>query len=152
MSTGAGSSLAGAVPAGFDPPGTVGAARSVVPPHALYLDAGSMDFPVDEDGHYQSVHPIDHQVEMRLVPATGSVPSDPSVGATLRDIAIGSRAQMTAEATRIVNTRLADLIANGDVVILSVVAYASAPNRAHVEISYQNRRAIDADRTRTVVQ
>lgn len=150
--SGAGSSLAGIVPAGFDPPGTVGTARAVTLPQALYLDAATMDFPTDADGRYQEVHPVDHLVEMRLLPAAGSVPSDASVGSTLRDIEIGPREQMTADARRIVSNRLADLIANGDVVILSVVAYASAPNRARVEVHYQNRRAIDADRTRTVVQ
>lgn len=152
MSTGAGSTPAGDVPAGFDPPGTVGSARAVKPPQALYLDAATMDFLTDEDGLYQEVHPIDHQVEMRLLPASGSIASSKTVGSTLRDLAIDTRERMTADATRIVTDKLSDLIANGDVRVLSVVAYAANAWRAHVEISYQNLRAIDADRTRTVVQ
>jgi hypothetical protein len=152
MSTGAGSTPAGDVAAGFDPPGTVGSARAVKPPQALYLDAATMDFLTDEDGFYQEVHPIDHQVEMRLLPAAGSIASSKTVGSTLRDLAIDTRERMTADAARIVTDKLSDLIANGDVRVLSVVAYAANAWRAHVEISYQNLRAIDADRTRTVVQ
>ena len=152
MSTGAGSTDAGDVAAGFDPAGAVGSARAGTLPRALYLDAATMDFPVDENGRYQEVHPIDHQVEMRLLPAAGSVAAAQSVGSTLRDIAIGPRAQMTADAWRIAKNRLSDLLANGDVRILSVTAYASNAWRVHVEISYQNLRAIDADRARSVVQ
>lgn len=152
MSTGAGSTDAGDVAAGFDPAGTVGSARAVVPPQALYLDAATMDFPTDENGRYQEVHPIDHQVEMRLLPAAGSVAAARSVGSTLRDIAIGTRAQMTADAWRIAKDKLSGLLANGDIRILSVTAYASSAWRVHVEVSYQNLRAIDADRARSVVQ
>jgi hypothetical protein len=59
---------------------------------------------------------------------------------------------MIAEATRIVNDRLSDLIANRDIRILSIVAYAANAWRVHVEVSYQNLRAVDVDRARTVVQ
>lgn len=152
MSFGAGSSLAGGVPAGFDPAGDVGSPRAVVPPQALFLDLATMDFTTDAAGLYQEVHPVDHKVLLALGLGLGSVPSSTALGSTLRDLRIGSRAQMTADATRIVKTALADLIAAGDVILVSVVAYASAPNRAHVEITYQNTRAPDADRNRTVVQ
>lgn len=152
MSHGAGSMGAGLVPAGFDPPGDVGSPRDVKPPHALYLDAATMDFLPDDEGHYQEVHPVDHQVEMRLLPVVGSVSSSLTVGSTLRDIKIDTRERMIAEATRIVNDRLSDLIANRDIRILSIVAYAANAWRVHVEVSYQNLRAVDVDRARTVVQ
>jgi hypothetical protein len=51
-----------------------------------------------------------------------------------------------------VNDRLSDLIANRDIRILSIVAYAANAWRVHVEVSYQNLRAVDVDRARTVVQ
>ncbi len=152
MSFGAGSTGAGIVAAGFDPAGTVGTARDVVPPHALYLDPSTMDFPTDADGHYVSVHPVDHWVEMQLALAFGATPAASAVGSTLREIAIGTREEMTADARRIATTALAPRIATGDVVLVSVVAWAVLPNRARVEITYQNTRAPDADRNRTVVQ
>lgn len=152
MSYGAGSTGAGIVAAGFDPAGTVGAARDVTLPHALFLDPATMDFGVDADGHYGSVHPVDHWVLMQLGLASGGTPAAPAIGNALRDIKIGTREQMSADARRIVLDVLADRIATGDVVVVSVVAWASAANRARVEITYQNTRAPDADRNRTVVQ
>jgi len=152
MSFGAGSTPAGLVPAGFDPAGTVGAARDVTLPHALFLDPATMDFAVDADGRYESVHPVDHWVLMQLALASGGTPAAPSVGTTLRDIQIGTREQMTIEARRIVANALAERVATGDVILVSVVAWAKTPSRAHVEITYQNTRAPDADRNRTVVQ
>jgi len=152
VTTGAGSTPAGEVQAGYDPANTVPNPRSVTLPQALYLDAATMDFLPDENGHYQEVHPVDHWVAMQLVLAFGAAPSAPAVGTTLRELAIGPREQMTADATRIVQAALADRVTTGDVRLVSVVAYAKNAWRAHVEITYQNLRAPDADRNRVVVQ
>lgn len=147
----AGFSSAGYVPAGFGygeapesaPPGT--------PPHALYLDPRTMDFPADEEGRYLSVHPVDQQVELRLLVQRGSVRGAPTLGSTLRDIRIGTRAAMTAEASAVVAAALADLVSAGKVQVLSVVAFASAANRARVEVQYRNLLLPDARDNRTVV-
>jgi hypothetical protein len=144
----AGFGEAGDGEAGVDDTATL-TARAVTPPHALFLDPAVMDFTADADGHYQSVHPVDHKVELALAVAFGSVASVETIGSGLRNLRIGTREQMTTEATQIARTALAPLLAAGDVVLASVVAYAANAWRAHVEITYQNTRAPDADRYRT---
>lgn len=150
MSGFAGSDLAGDDEAGFGAGDPSMTPRAVVPPHALFLDPVVMDF-TTVDGLYQEVHPVDHQVEMRLAVALGSSPSAPETGSGLRSLKLGSRKQMTIDAHSIVDTALASLIANGDVRIASVTAYAANAWRAHVDVVYYNLRAPDADRSRSVV-
>ena len=151
MSGKAGYAAAGDGGAGFGPDVTAPTARDVTPPHALFFDPALMDFPTDADGHYESVHPVDAKVELALALAFGSSASAPAVGSTLRDLRIASRAKMSADARQIVDVALASLIAAGDVRVVSVVAYAANGWRAHVEVTYQNLRAPDADRNRTSV-
>lgn len=151
MSGKAGYAAAGDGGAGLGPDVDTQVARDVSPPHGLFFDPALMDFPIDADGHYESVHPVDAKVELALSLAFGSSPSAPAVGSTLRDIRIGSRAQMSADARQIVDTALALLIAAGDVRVASVVAYAANGWRARVEVTYQNLRAPDPDKSRTAV-
>lgn len=150
MSGFAGFDDAGAGEAGLDD-GTAPTARAVTPPHALFLDPAVMDFTADAEGHYQSVHPVDQKVEIGLAVAFGSVASAEGVGSSLRNLRLGTREQMTAEATTIARTALATLLAAGDVILVSVVAYPVNAWRARVEITYQNTRAPDSDRFRTSV-
>lgn len=149
MSGEAGFGEAGVGEAGIDPVDATFSADALTPPQALFFDPALMDFPKDGDGRYVEVHPVDQKVELALALAFGSAPSAPGVGGTLRDIKIASRAEMTQDATQRVNVALASLIARGDVVVVSVVAYAVNAWRVHVDVTYQNTRAPDAARNRT---
>jgi hypothetical protein len=142
---------AGAGEAGIDPLSADISPPAARPPHALFFDPAIMDFPKDDAGRYVEIHPVDQKVELQLALALGSSASAPGVGGTLREIQIASREAMTDDATQRVNVALADLIAAGDVILVSVVAYASNPWRAHIEVVYKNRRAPDRDRNRTSV-
>jgi hypothetical protein len=126
------------------------AARSVVPPHALFLDPAVMDFTMDSDGLYQSVHPTDHLVLMALGVAQGSVVVVPELGATIRDIRISSRVLMTADAEQRVRAALSNLISANDIELVSVDCYASAANRVYLEVKWRNLRAPDEDQNRSV--
>lgn len=147
----AGFSPAGYVPAGFSPGVVPEPLPAGTPPHALYLDPSVMDFPRGDDGRYLSVHPVDQKVELRLLVQQGSIRSAPTLGSTLRDIAIGTREAMTRAARVIVDAALSDLVSAGEVEVVSVVAFASAPNRARVEVQYRNLLLPDARDNRTVV-
>lgn len=148
--SGAGYESAGEVGTGEELEPTIPDARSVTPPHALFLDPAVMDFTVDADGLYQSVHPVDHRVLMALGVARGSVSVSPAVGATLRDIAIADKATMTADAVRRVTTALANLIAAKDIELGTVDCYASAPSRVYILVEWRNLRAPDEDQNRSV--
>lgn len=149
MSGGAGSSAAGDEGAGIEAGPTVPDARDVTPPHALFFDPALMDFPLDEDGFYQSVHPDHHAVLLALGLAAGSAPAAPTVGSTLREIAIGTRDAMTRDATERVRAALQSLLDAGRVQLVSVVAYAKGAGRAHVDVVFRLPHAPDPDLNRT---
>jgi hypothetical protein len=150
MSGGSGSSGAGDEGAGAEAGPTVPVARSVVPPHALFFDPALMDFPLDEAGLYQSVHPDHHAVLLALGLSAGTVSSSPLLGSTLRDIQIGSRAAMTADATERVRAALRALLDAGRAQLVSVVAYAKSASRAHVDVVFRLPRAPDPTLNRSV--
>lgn len=126
--------------AGYDSVADVPAARAVVPPHALYLDASVMDFPLDSDGRYVSVHPVDHLAEMLLIPELKTITAAPGQGSPWTDLEIADEATMTARATEIVMARWRDLIARGDITRVTVRSYAKDGGRAYVRVSYVNER------------
>lgn len=149
MSGEAGIGEAGAGEAGIDPLDVSLTPLRQRPPQALFFDPAVMDFPKNANGRYVEIHPVDQKVEIALALALGSASSAPSAGGTLRDIKIGSRSEMTVDASQRVSVALATLIGAGDVILVSVVAYAVSAWRVHIEIVYQNTRAPDAARNRT---
>ena len=135
----------GSAPWGFDPPETAPPPRTVLPPQALYFDGKTADFPLDEEGHYVEVHPVDHRVEIALFTTFTKVPVAPDVGSTVASIPIQDDAAMTADADARVRTALRDLIAAGDIELVSVKAWAHPRWRAHVEVVYKNLQLPDQD-------
>lgn len=149
--SGAGSLPAGGgVGAGVDDVPTIPEPRDVRPPHALYLDASTMDFPLDENGRYVEVHPVDHLAEMLLIPERGSIGADPEQGSPWFGLEIDSEEVMTRRATEIVLTRWSALISRGDIGQVTVRAYASAAGRARVRVQYVNNRDPKKDPANTL--
>lgn len=148
--SGTGYEGAGEIGAGVELTVDIPAARNVAPPHALFLDPAVMDFTIDSDGHYQSVHPVDHLVLMGLAVVKGSILGSPNVGATIRDVQIADRAAMTADADRRVREALAALIDAKDIELVLVECYASAASRVHIKVVWRNLRAPDEDQSRSV--
>ena len=71
MLTGAGSSPAGAEPCGeYVLPAPV-AARDVTAPASLYFDGATKTFPLDANGRYRSLHPVDQAVALALLEQLG---------------------------------------------------------------------------------
>lgn len=141
---GAGQYPVGYGPAGFDPT-SITAPTATLGGRAMYFDLITRDVPVDADGNYLEMHPIDSQVMVALGIQLGSVLSAPLVGSTIANLPIDDSVPMTAEANRRVQAALSDLIANGDVALVLVNAYAGPSWRAHIEIIYQNLRLPSQD-------
>lgn len=83
---GAGSSCAGAWNAGCDPVAPPSPPRNVRPPAALYFDGATQDFPLDSEGHYEGIDPVDQAVALSLILRLGTVGSVPGIGAAFRSI------------------------------------------------------------------
>lgn len=130
MSAAAGSENAGAGFAGIGSTPTIPAARNVRLPHALYLDLSVMDFPLDANGRYVEVHPVDHLALMLIGPFND----------LWQTIEIADQATMTRRADEIVRQRWADLIARGDIADVTTIAKPGPNGRARIDISYRNTR------------
>ena len=130
----------GDAPVGWDLPGPLPPPRNVTPPPALFFDPAIRDVQVLANGQYRGQHPIDHTVTLRLFMVLGKIPVAPDTGSTVRSLAIDTDARMTADADARVRLVLADLLANGDVQLVSVVASAGRTGFARVRVSWINLR------------
>jgi len=147
--SGAGHFPAGAGGAGFGTPGESSTPGTTTPPWALFLDPATRDFPVDESGQYVSVHPVDHQAMMRLLPAQGTIVSAPAQGGPWKTLEISDAATMTRRMRECVQAVWRDLIANGDVRIVDVrLRPTNGIGRARLDLVWMNLRdPVDARRT-----
>jgi hypothetical protein len=130
----------GTAPVGWDLPGPPPPPRNVTPPPALFFDPAIRDVQVLPNGQYRGQHPVDHTVTIRLFMVLGKIPVAPDTGSTVRSLPIDTDQRMTADADARVRTVLADLIANGDVQLVSVVASAGTTGFARVRVTWINLR------------
>ncbi len=137
---GAGDDPAGDGLAGEDALVSSGPPRSVTPPVALRFDGATADYPLDSEGRYVSIHPVDQRVALALIPRLGTVASVPELGNGLRSIRKITRATPN-EARSHVDRALASLIRAGDIRLLSV-AVETHPRTGAIlcAVSYTNLR------------
>jgi len=153
MSGGAGAFGAGLGPAGFDPIADPTPARNVTPPRAILFQIAGTDYPLDDDGRYQDIHPVDQWVALQLGIVASSLGSSPNVGNTLRSIThVGapSTANKAADAVRLA---LADGVNDGRITIAAIEYEAKSFGGFKLAVSYVNlRKQADKARTITVTQ
>lgn len=138
--SGAGFDGAGQSGAGNEQAPTIPAARNVRPPHALYLDLSTMDFPMDDDGRYIEVHPVDHEVFMAIGPEQGSIMAAPNQGLPWQSMPYDSEAVMQRRADEMVRSKLAAILSRGDITDLSVTLRSRIVGRGRVLVRYKNTR------------
>lgn len=141
---GKGSSPAGTTPAGYDPSPSIDG-TDYTPPWAPYIDGAQMDVPINDDGLYLEVHPVDHEVEMAILNEFGTIPTSQDIGAEFSTLPIDTDQVMTAEARRRADRALAELIRRKDIQLIEVRAYSRVNGRAHLDIRYRNLRLTNED-------
>lgn len=132
--TGAGSSPAGALPAGVNPTvfGSIPAAP--VLPGALNYNAGTRAFTTP-------IHPVDQQVQLLLTVEQGAVPSLGAVGQRYRQRFLGApQAHIPALALDETKVALAQLLKNGDILLRGVTVTSLVPGSNAVIVVYTNLR------------
>jgi hypothetical protein len=142
----AGSYGAGVGPAGYDP-ATQSPASEVAPTRALRFDLATRRFVEDGAGGFKDIHPVDQKVAFALGTEQGTLPSVPTFGQRYRARVNGIDPKqipaVVADETRVV---LGDLLAAGDIALLSVETDASVRGRVLIAVTYANLR--DPNRTR----
>lgn len=134
---GAGSFAAGLGLAGLDPLPPANPPRNVSPPAALYFDGASRGFPLDAQGHYLGIHPVDQAVAVALIVSLGSLSSAPEVGAAFTSIKrVGP--STVATATDYANRALATLVQAKKIQILGIVVTTPTRGSIVVTVSYVN--------------
>lgn len=140
MPSGFGWLPAGVGPAGYNPVVPPNAPRDVRPPAALLFDGGTRDFPLDENGFYRAIHPVDQKVALALCVSRGAIAAVPGIGNKLRTI---QRVRPDVAVTLVKNyvrEALADLIAAKSIQIESdgIAVDASVPGRLLFAVTYLN--------------
>lgn len=135
---GAGSSPAGATPAGLDV--VVQAPTQRAPaPAALRLDLGTRDFVVI-DGAYAELHPVDQEVLLALGIEKGKLASTPDVGNRIRRNRRVAPAILETVVRNDVRLDLAHLLDAGKIELLAVDVDTSVRGQTKVAITYRNLR------------
>jgi len=135
---GAGNFPAGFGPAGLDPLPDPVPPRSVTPPAALRYDGATKDFPLDANGHYLGIHPVDQAVALALLIGLGTISSARNTGAAFRQIKRITPSTV-AQATDMANAALKDLVRAKKIEILDISVETRVPPGATlVAVSYTN--------------
>ncbi len=134
---------------GMSPGETLGA-RVVPEFQALEIDLGTYDVPIDENGFYKSIHPVDHKVLLNLAIKLNAIPADPSIGTTLFDVQFDTDERMTADGSRRVRGALNQMVLDEDITIddVKLLSGTSTSGRLMFEIEYQNLRMPEGERLR----
>lgn len=137
----AGSFAAGSTPAGYDSVyASVGKVRRL--PQALYFDLATADFPIDANGFYKSVHPVDQRVALSLGVLEGTLASVPELGQRLRRITRISPTRAKRAVEDVIDLALDDLIEAGDIRLERVEVDTSIRGRTLVAVNYVNLRLL----------
>lgn len=149
---------AGAFSAGTWPAGAPLAAGSLpsswTTPAAAMFDGATRDVPLDSDGQYRAVHPVDQTVALRCLVAKGKLSSHPELGnrLLLETHNDPQRRQAVVENHFRAFDVLGELVENGDIAIVSIVTDAGALSQTNATlavVTYRNLRLLGSeDRTR----
>jgi hypothetical protein len=140
MTLGIGWYPAGLGPAGYDPVIPPDAPRGVHPPAALMFDGQTRDFPLDENGFYREVHPVDQKVELALSVSRGAIASVPGIGNKLRTIQRVRKEVAETLARSYIREALADLLASKAIQInnIDIDIDTSVAGRLLFAVTYLN--------------
>jgi hypothetical protein len=140
---GTGLFAAGLGRAGTDPVYVPAIATPPTLPAAVKWDPNARQWVQNADGTMAAVHPVDQIVALRLTLEEGSVPSARSVGNNVRRriarVAPARVPSIIADEVRLV---LSDLIANGDVRVVSITVDQTMPGRVTFAVTYLNLRLV----------
>lgn len=138
MTLGIGWYPAGLGPAGYDPVVPPNAPRDVRPPAALLFDGQTRDFPLDANGFYREVHPVDQKVELALCVSRGAIASVPGIGNKLRTIQRVRVAVAETLCRNYIDEALADLLKAKSISVEKITIDTSVPGRLLFAVAYLN--------------
>lgn len=138
MTLGIGWYAAGLGPAGYDPVVPPNAPRDVRPPAALLFDGETRDFPLDANGFYSEVHPVDQKVELALCISREAIAAAPEIGNKLRTIQRVKSTVAETLARNYIREVLADLLASKAIRIENIELDVSVPGRLLFAVTYTN--------------
>lgn len=132
----------GDFPAGDDPTPARAAQRQVPDTAAVYFDPSTKDFPLDADGFYVAIDPVDQRVALALTTVEGSMSGSTDVGSRLRRIKYLDPLHIKALVTDAVKVALADEINAKNIALVSVEVDLPNASALLVRVTYQNLRLV----------
>lgn len=124
---------------GEDDVDTTGGARRTRPV-AIHFDGLTRDFPLDADGHYTSIHPVDSAMQMAMMVARNDIASSPTTGNGLKGLKYLDPKRVEAIVNDEVRICTAQIVARGDVAIDGVRHVLGAAGGLTVFVDYYNER------------
>lgn len=110
---------------------------------ARLFDGTTRDLPLDDNGHFKTIHPVDSAVQMALLLEAEKISATPEVGQTFRAIVLGSRVK--SDVDNRVRAALAHLTSDKRIEILAI--QYEQPNRhaLFIAVDYLNLRTMSEE-------
>lgn len=104
----------------------------------MLFDGQTRDFPLDDNGFYREVHPVDQKVEIALCISRGAIASVPGIGNKLRTIQRVRAAVAETLCRNFINEALADLLKSKSIEIQNIAIDTSVAGRLLYAVTYLN--------------
>jgi len=130
----------GVGPCGFDPVVETVARAFARAPTAQEFDGATRDFPLEADGNFRALHPVDQGVALSMCIRKRSIPSAPDVGNTIHEITDLASSRLEAQIQSRVDSAfpLSTFLADGSVSILRLDWERRERGGISVALTYRN--------------
>lgn len=139
----------GDVPVGADPLGVEPAPYEPedkpTMPRMVFFDGTTRDFPLDDDGRYVDIHPVDHAVQFAMFLEFGRVASALEAGNTLRSVGSPIGAGVALEIDSRVRTALRSLVQRRLISVSRIEHQAPNRHTLFVALTYVNLQTARED-------
>lgn len=151
---GAGDYPAGEGPAGHDPtpPAPIDQTRPLTAKFEMFDRVFPLNADGPEEGQFQRVHPVDHEVSIRVGIRKGSVAAAKDAGIDVDRIKRAPREALESTINDVITSALRDMIDNGDVELIGTPLADDANGRPFYYVDYKNLRLPMQPRRRIPVQ
>jgi hypothetical protein len=130
---------AGTTPAGVESI-TIPARVTAVLPAAILFDLSTRTFPLNADGTFKAIHPVDQQVALALGIQQGAIGSYTKLGNKLRAIKRGGGPQLISQVQDAVRQAVAAIVARNDILVTEVAVFTPVRGQITLSFTYVNLR------------
>lgn len=122
---------------GEDTPAAAALVRPVLA-GAMLFDGQTRDFPLSDDGHFESIHSVDSAVQAALFIVAGAIAAAPAIGQTFAQIKSGAGPRVRTDVDNRARTALKALTDRGAIRIIRIEHEQPNRHSLFIAVTYLN--------------